>query len=253
VAALAAIVVDRRSRKLQTEGSAAWWLTTLAFGGLGALFLLGGLALLSPWVDVPASLRIHARVLGVFVAVWGLLLVTAKWWMRERPAFAPALLLYGFAWLYGMASLWVLPAADAVKSARGFAEQIDRRVTAPGKPIASYRFWDWRAGYVYYTDRSIPNMKQPAQLLAFWRRNDEAHVLVEAPHAEEVERLLPLAELVHRARIGGREAFLFRKPHTVASRGAVLSRARVAEADRLRPVDRAGPHRVPGNTVGGAP
>ncbi|MEO1367797.1 MAG: hypothetical protein AAFX50_11525, partial [Acidobacteriota bacterium] len=216
VAALAAVVVDRWSRRLQPSGP-AHALTALAFGALGTIFLIGGLALWSPWVEVPGELQLHARVVGGLVAVWGLLIVTSKWLVRGHPGLSPALLLYGLLWFYVIASAWVLPAVNPVKSARAFAGEIDRRVTARGMPIASYRFWDWRAGYAYYADREIPNLDRPPELMAFWRDHDQAYVLVEGAHVDELESLLPSAELAHRARIGGREAFLFHKPSSVAA------------------------------------
>ncbi|MEO1084441.1 MAG: glycosyltransferase family 39 protein, partial [Acidobacteriota bacterium] len=167
VAALAAIVVDRSARRLQPEG-AAKVLTGLAFGGLGTVFALGGLAMLSPWVQIPGQLRTLSYILGILMAAWGVSILAAQWLVRDRPALAPALLLYGLTALYVGASVWVLPAVDPMKSARLFAGEIDRRVTVPGKPIASYRFWDWRAGYLYYADRTIPNLKRSGQLTAFW-------------------------------------------------------------------------------------
>ncbi|MEM1181797.1 MAG: glycosyltransferase family 39 protein, partial [Acidobacteriota bacterium] len=86
VAALAAVVVDRTARRLQPARSVAGVLTGWAFGNLGVIFVLGGLALLSPWIEVPGSVQVLAKLVGLFLAVWGALIIAAKWWVRDHPA-----------------------------------------------------------------------------------------------------------------------------------------------------------------------
>ena len=208
VAILAAGVVERwtfenrRSRRQRFAAAVAFWAWALILTVTG-IVVLG--------FDVPEMLRTVARVLGSLLLASGLALGYGVLVQRRRPAVAPMALLAGFGMLYTVAAIWALPAVDPLKSARGFATEMNRRLEASGGTLASYKFWDWRAGYSYYADRSIPNLGDENELTAYWRQNAGAHALVEGKDEPELRSLLPGARLVSRGKIGSREAFLFVK------------------------------------------
>ncbi len=181
-----------------------------ALAALALVFMLSGVVMLTD-LDVPGQLTSVAWVLGVLVAATGAVVGWGLVRERRRPATAPVGLLAGVATFYLVAAFWALPAVDPFKSARGFSAEMNRELEAVNGTVASFQFWDWRSGYSYYGDRSIPGLNTSAELEAYWRRNDEVHVLVEDEDRQQLLALLPDAHLVVEGRIGSRQAFLFAK------------------------------------------
>ena len=101
----------------------------------------------------------------------------------------------------------VLPAANRVKSARGFSEQVVESVGTA--PLRSYRMWKWRASYVYYTGRPIPVLDSSAELLEDWQQPTPVFVIVERGMRDELLQVLgPVEPLIEQA-VGSNHVYLF--------------------------------------------
>lgn len=219
VSALAAGVVDRwiaRSIMLRRARIAAG----AAFAILMILIIAGGLYALLALPQIPIELQKPALAAGVFLTVAGCLLAAGQALFRKA-GLVPAGLLMIFTTMYIASSVWILPAADPIKSDRRFSAAMNRELARENGSVVSYRLWDWRAGYAFYADRTITNLDTRAGLQEFWRRNERAYVVVEEKHRLELERLLPDASLVRQQKIGGRIASLYarqssRDPQSIA-------------------------------------
>lgn len=211
VAILASTVIDgwissaRRPRRVRVT-------TGLALSVLASVFVLAGIAAFVVDLDELQDFMAVARVLGSILVVSGLGVGYGIVVARRRPSLAPMTLLGGIVLLYTVAAVWALPAADVLKSARGFAGEMNRTLAASGGTVVSFGFWDWRSEYSYYADRSIPGLDTASELKAYWLENRRPYVLVEGVDEKELRALLPDAQLVHQGTIGSREAFLFAKP-----------------------------------------
>jgi 4-amino-4-deoxy-L-arabinose transferase-like glycosyltransferase len=167
--------------------------------GLLALLALAALGLGAALVVVPprqapvleGSGRAAAAVLAAGAAALTAMLVRGP---RRGAAFAA----WGtFAGFYLVAAAALLPAADAFKSARPFCRAMATHVAA-GQPVASYRFWQWRAEYTFYGERVIESLQTPEELRAWNGR----WVLVEDWALPEVRRVLGEAPVALTGRVG---------------------------------------------------
>jgi hypothetical protein len=96
---------------------------------------------------------------------------------------------------YLVAAAALLPAADALKSARPFCRELAARVPLR-EPVASYRFWRWRAEYTFYGERAFESLQAPDALRAWARAPGHRWVLVEdwaVPEARAVLGDIPAA------------------------------------------------------------
>ena len=184
------------------------WVLYAVIGLVGTIFVLGAVFLFN---KVPAEypdLVPAASILATVLFLAGLaILFSLMADGRERgsiPVMAAALSL-----VYLTVSVFALPAIDERKSARSFSRYLNQTLAERQATVASYRFWDWRAGYLYYSQRMIPNFKSSDQLLDYWQEAERPMILVEEPDVEEVKRLLQGEALVHRQHIGSRTAYLF--------------------------------------------
>jgi hypothetical protein len=112
--------------------------------------------------------------------------------------------------VYLVAAVWALPAVDRFKSARGFADTMNT-IAGPDDPVMSYRFWQWRSEYAFYSDRRIPNLETREDLEAYWALDGKRYLVVEQHHLEDARRVLGEEELVLARQVGGKTAYLFRK------------------------------------------
>ena len=96
-----------------------------------------------------------------------------------------------FAAFYLVTAAALLPAADSFKSARPFCRALAARVPS-GEPVATYRFWQWRAEYTFYGDRAFASLQTPEQLRDWrgrwvlvedWALPEARSVLGDAPTA----------------------------------------------------------------------
>lgn len=222
VAVLAASVVDRwasremfarRARIAATAALSVLILAILAGGAYGAF----------QYSEIPVELQAVAVPFVMFLLISASLLLFALMRSDATRKWVPAGLWSVVLVSYFAAAIWILPAVDPLKSARGFATSMNEHISLEEGTIASYRLWNWRAGYSYYAGRTIPNLEEPATLLAFWRANEDAMVLVEESHRRELQALIPDESLVHQQQIGGRTASLFvRNPRYSPTSGGAM-------------------------------
>ena len=57
-------------------------------------------------------------------------------------------------------------------------------------PIASYRFWQWRAGYAYYADRTFESLQTPDELRGWASLSGPRWLLVEDFALAEAQEVL---------------------------------------------------------------
>ncbi len=136
-------------------------------GWLAAVVLVAGA------VSV-AALLARGRRRGAALAAWG-----------------------AFAAFYLVTAAALLPAADAFKSARPFCRALAARVPS-GEPVATYRFWQWRAEYTFYGERAFASLQTPEQLRD-WRGR---WVLVEDWALPEARTVLGDAPAALTGRVG---------------------------------------------------
>jgi 4-amino-4-deoxy-L-arabinose transferase-like glycosyltransferase len=208
VAALAAGVVDRWSTR-SFSGRRAWIAAYIGFFAFALTLAGAGTWVLLERSTLPGDLRQVGAVLGIVALVSGGVLASGLFLRRERSAHAPLGVFLVMLTLYLGAGTWALPAADVLKSDRSFVIAMREQI-APGEDnIVSYRLWDWRAGYPFYADRTIPNLQTPTELRSYTDDHDPAYVIVEENQRQELQALIPTATLVLQRRIGSRRVHLF--------------------------------------------
>jgi 4-amino-4-deoxy-L-arabinose transferase-like glycosyltransferase len=206
VAILAAGVGDRLVDGALPRGRRIAALALLAAGGLlaGAC----GVGVLLRWVPRYPDVALQCKALGGLLIAGGTAILAAFVSpLRARTA-APAALLALVLSLEILAAVSLFPAADRYKSARPFCEEVTARVS-PEEPLASYRFWAWRASYAFYTGRAIRNLESADDLASYLAGGRTSYVIVEDREIAEARRVLGGREPLVRAAIGGTTAYLF--------------------------------------------
>ncbi len=182
-------------------------------GLLGGLVLLGGAAAVFkgiaryPELAIPVGALASVMIAGGLIILVGLVRPT---WRRTVVPWGLAGFLVAF---YLVASVAVLPQVDRYKSARGFCVELNRIVPEKAD-LVSYRFWDWRAGFAFYSGRKIRNLHSPEELAEYWNRSDRADsgwVIVENNRIEEARSVLKGYDPVLEREVGSRTASLFVK------------------------------------------
>jgi 4-amino-4-deoxy-L-arabinose transferase len=206
-AAIALLVSGALGRWIDGRTLARWRSAWIAGAHvLWGVLLLGGaygLARLAPR-RMPV-LQGPGLLAGAVLAAGAMLVIVtlARGWKR-----AAALGLGGtVAAFYLVAAAALLPAADAFKSAKPFCGELSRKVPAR-EPIASYRFWQWRASYAFYTDRTFESLQSPAELRSWARLPGPRWLLVEDWALPEALSVLGSPEVALRATIGSVEIVL---------------------------------------------
>jgi 4-amino-4-deoxy-L-arabinose transferase-like glycosyltransferase len=209
-AILVSAVVDRwlLGKLLERKARIA---ASIALSLLAVAMITAGVALFIPAVDLPEGFGFMAIVLGLVMGVSGMAIGYGVLKTKQHPKLAPYSVFGLMFSLFLCASIWILPAVDSVKSARGFATKMINQIDSSGGTVASYQFWDWRAGYSYYANRSIPILKNPKDLQSYWNEESVPFILVEEEHAKEVGELLSDSTIVLEGKIGNTDAFLFSK------------------------------------------
>lgn len=194
--------LDRRPGRIRS----VWIFTWLSLLGAASLILAGyvqrrGLA------DYPL-VETQGRATVVLLLAGGAAILGALLFREQRRVLASSALmafLVSF-YLHGVASL--LPAIDIYKSPRPFCRQVLERVE-PGDPLRSYRPWRWRAGYSYYSGRSIEPLDSPAELRRYWSGPGPAHVIVEESRIKEVRSVIGDVQPAVTRPVGSRTVYLF--------------------------------------------
>jgi len=182
-------------------------------GMIAALMVLGGVAAVVkglpkyPDLTVPVGALAAVMVLGGLTVLAG---VIRPGWRRSVAPWGLVGLLIGF---YLVASILVLPAADRFKSPREFSDEMNRIVPRDA-PVASYRFWDWRAGYAFYSGRRIRNLKSPEELHEYWSGDGPVYLIVENIQVDEARALLSGYDPVLERKVGSKTVYLFGKKQT---------------------------------------
>jgi len=205
VAILASGVLDRVGRGVAGAGRkrSVWVVTAtlawlLALGGIGVAQRASGHASLAG----PARAIALVLVAGAAVVTWTLA-------SRERRPVGPTLALAAtVAVTYVVVGAWAMPAANPLKSARGFCTAMNERVGSEA-PLRSYGSWKWRASYVYYARRRIPRLESEAELRAYFAQPETVFLIVERGSLPDVRRVVGAAEPVLSAEIGANAAYVF--------------------------------------------
>ena len=171
---------------------------------LAVVLVAGG-----PWDDLAdAAVERAAGVMALVAGLAGLLVLAGSAAAGRRPRAAIVATLVGLACVYVASSASLLPAADAFKSHRPFSEAVRAQVDAD-QPLRGFHVWHWRAGYSFYTGRTIPPIETLEELRVYWGRPERVFLIVEHGRLEEARQVVgPDAPLVERA-IGSNRAYLF--------------------------------------------
>ena len=78
---------------------------------------------------------------------------------------------------------WLMPYANAFKSARGFASET--AAVLEDDAVSGYRLWVWRADYAYYLGRRIGRVENPAEAVRLWNGLKRHCLIVEEWKREE--------------------------------------------------------------------
>ena len=208
VAILASGVFERLSADRLTAISRRLAVCGLAV--IAMIFIAAGPAMMIYKSEIPPELMNLALILACVLGLVGIFIASGILFQRLPPLTSPISLLTGITAIYLVVVTLVFPAINPYKSERGFTDRLfDELKTYPDASVATYRFSDRHAGYVYYAQRNILSLKTSEELALFWRENPAAYLIVEAPVNEEMRNLLPNISQIYKRKIGSREAFLF--------------------------------------------
>jgi 4-amino-4-deoxy-L-arabinose transferase-like glycosyltransferase len=207
VAILASDVLERIWAGAGISRLRAVWSGSLAAVVSGAL-LAGGLFVLlrGSALPIPPSLVPMSRSAAAVLAVAGAAVLAS---LALRPRRAVAAVFAALFGLYAFTGLAALPAVNAVKSSRSFCDQVAAIQRSTGAELFSFGLWEWRASYIYYLGRNVPNLTEPAALVALWRSDRKVLLIVEGDREEEARKLLGGAAPLVSSRVGSGTVFLF--------------------------------------------
>ena len=137
----------------------------------------------------------------------------------RRGVAVPAALATAFGLVFLVASMTVLPALDAAKSARPFCAEIERRAGA-GDEIASFDFWNWRAEYAYYLGRPLTRISGAEALEEAWRGPKRLFVVVEEDRLAAAREAIGAIEPAYARRTGGKMSYLFTNRESATEAGS---------------------------------
>ena len=100
------------------------------------------------------------------------------------------------------------PAANAVKSAQPFCDQVTARAGAEGE-LRGYRSWIWRAEYPFYLRRPLPVLHSEEELASYWSRREEVFLIIEDQKLEEARTVIGEGPPLIDHRIGHKQVYLF--------------------------------------------
>src|SRR5262249_37211815 len=129
--------------------------------------------------------------------------------LRRRTGWAvPASMAASSAAFFLAAAAFVLPAANAYKSARPLCEAAAELIR-PGDRIASYNFWRWRAEFRYYLGRPIENLPGPEPLRRAWDGADRVVLFVEGDQLEGARGVIGDRQAAVERAVGSMTAYVF--------------------------------------------
>ena len=208
VAILASDVLERIWTGASLSHRRTWWCgglaaavaTLLAAAGLFALLQASALPIPPPFVSVTN------QAAALLVLAGGLVLAALLRPPRRRAVAAVFAALFC---LYTFTASAALPALNAVKSSRAFCEEVSKLQQATGAELLSFGLWEWRASYIYYLDRNVPNITDPAELATVWRSGRNVLLIVEDERVDDARKVMGDAEPLASSRVGSGKVFLF--------------------------------------------
>jgi 4-amino-4-deoxy-L-arabinose transferase-like glycosyltransferase len=177
-------------------------------GLFGVVTIGAGIALVVEVIPDYPDAAAEGRAVALLLVAGGASVLAGVTFLRRSRLAAPTAMLSLVVVLYLLVSVSALPAADAYKSARPFCERV-ASVVAPEEPLASYRFWVWRASYPFYLKRQIPNLQTVDELRDYWIRDERVFLILHDARLEETRSVLGESQPLAQARIGSRTAYLF--------------------------------------------
>jgi 4-amino-4-deoxy-L-arabinose transferase-like glycosyltransferase len=172
-------------------------------GVLAAGLVAGGLFVAARLVPRYPDMAAAGWALAATSVLGGAALAVAARRRAALPIAIPAVA----AALYLVVASAVLPALDAVKSARPASDAI--AALAGDARVVSYNFWIWRAEYRYYLDRPIENLTGPDALRAAWAGPDRLVLLVDAGTIASARQVLGDRSPALTRKIGSQTLYVF--------------------------------------------
>lgn len=169
---------EKRERRLVLGGLAT---NAALFGGAALMVLLGRVADLELERMGP-DFVLALRATTLVPAVGGGLALALAW--RRRHLAAAWCLSTSMAACFILLALLLLPALDAVKSARELALTV-ARVVPPGEELAIYPMPD--AGFLFYSGRSFEALYGPSHLRDFLGGDERRWLVIERDDIEDAE------------------------------------------------------------------
>ena len=163
------------------------------------------------WVRVPPvypDLATPVRAVAMLLVLGGATVVAGLVAVRRARAAAPTAMFSMVVVFYVVASVAVLPAVNAYKSARPFCERVTA-VVPVDDAIASFGMWEWRAGYTFYLGRPIPDLATEQELATYWASDQRVFLIVQSTELDDARAVLGDHEPWVESRIGSRTAYLF--------------------------------------------
>ena len=74
---------------------------------------------------------------------------------------------------------------------------------------ASYKLWQWKAGYRFYLERPIRQLKSPEALEEYWKRPEQVFLIVEDERVEWAMEVIGDIPPLLQDRVGSHEVYLF--------------------------------------------
>jgi 4-amino-4-deoxy-L-arabinose transferase-like glycosyltransferase len=180
----------------------------LAFVGiLGGVLVLGGAALALAGASRLPEYAEAARLTGLATALGGALAAGALV-LRRPPRVVARASVAAVAVVYLAASIWALPAANRVKSARAIGEALAAAAGPEDRLLAS-GIWRWRANYAFYARRPIPPARSLDEVREAWASPHRVWVLVEDDALAELRSVVGEAEPAIAGRVGRTAVFVF--------------------------------------------
>jgi 4-amino-4-deoxy-L-arabinose transferase-like glycosyltransferase len=103
---------------------------------------------------------------------------------------------------------WVMPPADAYKSARPLCDGV-ARLSGKDDALASYNFWKWRAEYRFYLGRPIDNLPGIDALRAAWGGPRRLVLFVESEQLEAARSVIGDRAPVLARGVGSGKTYVF--------------------------------------------
>ena len=172
------------------------------------VLLAGGAWALARVPGMFPPLSWHAAAFGLLVICGGAAMLLGFLPSMRAGRLTLAAFASTMAVLYLMASVWLVPAVDPYKSARGFMARLNE-IAPREESLALYRLQMRLGEYCFYAQRLIPNLESKAQLRGYLESPGEKVVVIEEERAEDIASILGDVSPLMRQTIGGDTFLVF--------------------------------------------